>query len=185
MPAVFAAGIKPGAGPGLIFQGIPFIFSSLGTHLPVVSSIIAILFFLAIVVAAMTSVISLIEVGVAFLGERFGVSRRKASLLTFLVCGSVGVLCSLSFGPLRDFTLFGKTIFDLFDWFASNVLLLVMSFIVVVFVGFVMKKEDVRDEITNGGRKKLNDKLFGVIYFLIKWVAPICVLSIFVTNFIM
>ena len=185
MPAVFAAGIQPGAGPGLIFQGVPFIFSSLGVQLPVLSSIIAILFFLAIVVAAMTSVISLIEVGVAFLGDRFGLSRPKAASLTFLVCGSVGVLCSLSFGPLSGVKVVGKTIFDLMDWFASNVLLLVMAFLVVIFVGFVMKKEDVRDEITNGGRKTLNDKLFGIIYFLIKWVAPICVLSIFITNFIL
>ena len=185
MPAVFAAGIKPGAGPGLIFQGIPFIFSSLGARLPVVSSIAAILFFLAVVVAAMTSVISLIEVGVAFLGERFGVARPKACTLIFIICGAVGVLCSLSFGPLSGFTIVGKNLFDLFDWFASNVLLLLMSFIVVLFVGFFMKKEDVWDEITNGGRKTLNAKVFNVIYFLIKWVAPICVLSIFVTNFIL
>lgn len=185
MPAVFAAGIKPGAGPGLIFQGIPFIFSSLGAQLPILSSIIAILFFLAVVVAAMTSVISLIEVGVAFLSDRFGLDRPLGSLLIFLACGAVGVACSLSFGPLSDVTLVGKTIFDLFDWFASNVLLLLMAFLVVVFVGFVMKKEDVRDEITNGGRKTLNVKYFNVLYFLIKWVAPICVLSIFVTNFIL
>ena len=185
MPAVFAAGIKPGAGPGLIFQGIPFIFSSLGANWPLLSSVIAILFFLAIVVAAMTSVISLIEVGVAFLGDRFGVDRRLGSLLIFLVCGAVGVVCSLSFGPLSGLTVVGKNIFDLFDWFASNVLLLAMAFIVVVFVGFVMKKEDVRDEITNGGRKRRNVRCFELVYFLIKWVAPICVLSIFVTNFIL
>ena len=185
MPAVFAAGIQPGAGPGLIFQGIPFIFSSLGASLPILSSIIAILFFLAIVVAAMTSVISLIEVGVAFLSDRFGVDRPLGSLLIFLVCGAVGVVCSLSFGPLAGVTLVGKNIFDLFDWFASNVLLLVMAFVVVVFVGFVMKKEDVRDEITNGGKKAFNARWFNVVYFLIKWVAPICVLSIFITNFIL
>ena len=103
----------------------------------------------------------------------------------FLVCGAVGVLCSLSFGPLSGFTIVGKNLFDLFDWFASNVLLLLMSFIVVIFVGFFMKKEDVWDELTNGGRKTLNAKLFNIIYFLIKWVAPVCVLSIFVTNFIL
>ena len=185
MPAVFAAGIKPGAGPGLIFQGVPFIFSSLGASLPVLSSIIAILFFLAIVVAAMTSVISLIEVGAAFLNDRFGVDRRLSCVLIFLVCGAAGVVCSLSFGPLSGITVVGKNLFDLFDWFASNVLLLVMAFIVVVFVGFVMKKEDVRDELTNGGTKRFNARCFEVVYFLIKWVAPICVLSIFVTNFIL
>ena len=185
MPAVFAAGIEPGAGPGLIFQSVPFIFSSMGAKWPVVSAIVSILFFLAIVVAAMTSVISLIEVGVAFLHERFGMARPKACALVFVLCGAVGVVCSLSFGPLSGIQIVGKNIFDLFDWFASNVLLLLMAFTVVVFVGFVMKKEDVRDEITNGGRKTLNAKLFGGIYFLIKWVAPISVLAIFVTNFIL
>ena len=185
MPAVFAAGIEPGAGPGLIFQTIPFIFSSLGAQMPVLSSVMAILFFLAVVVAAMTSVISLIEVGVAFLGEQFGLDRPISSFLVFLACGAMGVVCSLSFGPLNGVQVVGKNIFDLCDWFASNVLLLLMAFIVVVFVGFVMKKEDVRDEITNGGRKTLNNKLFGVIYFLIKWVAPVSVLAIFVTNFIL
>ena len=111
--------------------------------------------------------------------------RPLGSLLIFLVCGAVGVVCSLSFGPLAGVTLVSKNIFDLFDWFASNVLLLVMAFIVVVFVGFVMKKEDVRDEITNGGKKAFNARWFNVMYFLIKWVAPICVLSIFITNFIL
>ena len=185
MPAVFAAGIEPGAGPGLIFQSVPFIFSSMGAKWPMVSAIVSILFFLAIVVAAMTSVISLIEVGVAFLHDRFGMARRKASALVFVACGAVGVVCSLSFGPLSGIQLAGKNIFDLFDWFASNVLLLLMAFAVVVFVGFVMKKEDVRDEITNGGRKRRNVRWFSVVYFLIKWVAPISVLSIFVTNFIL
>lgn len=185
MPAVFAAGIEPGAGPGLIFQSVPFIFSSMGAKWPVLSAIVSILFFLAIIVAAMTSVISLIEVGVAFLNERFGMSRPKASMLVFFACGAIGVVCSLSFGPLSGIQLVGKNIFDLFDWFASNVLLLLMAFTVVVFVGFVMKKEDVWDEVTNGGRKTLNAKWFGVIYFLIKWVAPISVLSIFITNFIL
>ncbi|MBR1575131.1 MAG: sodium-dependent transporter [Bacteroidales bacterium] len=185
MPAVFAAGIEPGAGPGLIFESVPFIFSSMGTKWPVVSAIVSVLFFLAIVVAAMTSVISLIEVGVAFLHDRFGMDRRRASALVFLVCGAVGVVCSLSFGPLSGFRLAGKNLFELFDWFSSNVLLLLMAFTVVIFVGFVMKKEDVRDEITNGGRKQRNARWFGVIYFLIKWVAPISVLSIFVTNFIL
>ena len=61
-------------------------------------------------------------------------------------------------------------IFDIFDWIASNILLLIMAFLSVVFVGFVMKKEDVRDEFTNGGAKRRNAPLFNAVYFLIKWV---------------
>lgn len=184
MPAVFAAGIEPGAGPGLIFQSIPFIFTKMGAGMPLVSTIIAVLFFLTIVVAAMTSCISLVEVGVAFLSDRYGIRRPVGSLVIFSVCGMAGVLCSLSFGALSSFTVVGMCIFDLFDWFASNILLLIAAFAVVVFVGFVMKKEDVWDEVTNSGAFKVNVKLFNLLYFLIKWVAPAALTLIFITNFI-
>lgn len=185
MPAVFAGGMEPGAGPGLIFQSIPYIFSTLGTKLPVLSSAVSIIFFLAIVVAAMTSCISIMEVGVAYLKDKFGVKRPLGSIVIFLICGILGILCSLSFGPLSGFTIRGMGLFDLFDWFSSNFLLLLMGFAVVIFTGFVMKKEDVMDEVTNSGTKKFNVKIFNTVYFLIKWVAPVAVLLIFITNFIL
>ena len=185
MPAVFAAGIEPGAGPGLIFQSIPFIFCKMGAEMPVLSSIAAILFFFTIIVAAMTSLISLIEVGTLYLVEKYNMTRVKAVAIVFLVCGVAGTLCSLSFGPLSGLKIAEMGIFDLFDWTCSNVLLLIMAFLSVVFVGFVMKKEDVRDEFTNGGTKRRNAPFFGAVYFLIKWVAPIAVLLIFFTNFIL
>lgn len=184
MPAVFAAGIEPGAGPGLIFQSIPFIFTKMGMQLPLVSTVVSVLFFLTIVVAAMTSCISLVEVGVAYLWDRYSIRRPVGSLIIFMLCGLAGVLCSLSFGPLSSLTVGGKCIFDLFDWFASNILLLLAAFAVVVFVGFVMKKEDVWDEVTNSGAFKVNVKLFNLLYFLIKWVAPAALTLIFITNFI-
>ena len=185
MPAVFAAGIEPGAGPGLIFQSIPYIFCKMGQEAPTLSTIASVLFFFTVIVAAMTSLISLIEVGTAFLVEKFGMKRVRAVFAMFLICGTAGVLCSLSFGPLSDLTVAGMNIFDIFDWIASNILLLIMAFLSVVFVGFVMKKEDVRDEFTNGGAKRRNAPLFNAVYFLIKWVAPIAVLLIFFTNFIL
>ena len=185
MPAVFAAGIEPGAGPGLIFQTIPFIFSSLGASSPVLSSVIAVIFFLSIVVAALTSCISLLEVGVSFFHEKYKLARWKGSLLLFFLCGGVGVLCSLSFGSLSSFTIGGKGLFDFCDWLSSNVLLLILAFVSVIFVGFVMGRSNVREEVTNMGSKKFNAKIFPVVYFLIKWVAPIAIAAIFVTNFIL
>jgi NSS family neurotransmitter:Na+ symporter len=59
-----------------------------------------------------------------------------------------------------------------------------MALLTVIFTGFVLKKEDVWDELTNGGTKKVNDKLFGFVYFLIKWVTPVAIVVIFITNFI-
>ncbi len=183
MPAVFAAGIEPGAGPGLIFQTVPYVFAKMGADLPVLSGAVSIIFFLAIIVAAMTSLISLVEVGVSFLMERKGLSRGRACLVVFAICGTLGTLCSLSFGPLANATVAGMSIFDLLDWVCSNILLLVMALLVVIFVGWILPKQVVRDEFTNGGT--VNGRFFPVLYFLIKWVAPIAVVIIFCTNFIL
>ena len=183
MPAVFAAGIEPGAGPGLIFQSVPYIFSSMGAASPVISAVFAVVFFLAVVMAAMTSCISLLEVGVSWLQEKKGLARWKGCLLLFVLCGAVGVLCSLSFGPLSSFKVAGMGIFDLCDWTASNILLLILAFLTTVFVGHVLSRDEVRDEITNHGTANL--RIFPLIYFLIKWVAPLFILLIFITNFIL
>ena len=183
MPAVFAAGIEPGAGPGLVFQSIPYVFSVMGEQLPVVSTIVSVVFFVAIIVAAMTSLISLLEVGVSYLVERHGVRRPRACMLLFLLCGSVGVLCSLSFGPLGGMKIAGMTLFDLMDSLSSNILLPVLAFLVVFFVGRILRREDVREELTYA--HPANARLFGVVYFLIRWVAPIAVVLLFITNFIL
>jgi len=185
MPAVFAAGIEPGAGPGLVFQSIPFIFSSLGSSLPVTSTVASIIFFVTLLVAAMTSCISLLEVGVSFLTENKGMERKKACLLLFAVCGTAGAFCSLSFGPLSSAKIGNMGIFDIFDWLSSNILLPILAFITVIFVGFVMKKDDVRDEMTNAGSLPDNVKLFSVVFFLLKWLAPVAIVLIFITNFIL
>lgn len=185
MPAVFAAGIEPGAGPGLIFKSLPYTFTKMSVGMPLFSSITAILFFFTIIIAAMTSCISLVEVGVAYLVEKFRIRRGSACAIIFAICGGLGILCSLSFGPLSGIKIAGKTIFSFADWLASNVLLLLMALLSVVFVGFVLHKDDVRDEVTNGGSIKGNGRMFNVLYFLIKWVAPIAVVLIFLTNFIL
>lgn len=184
MPAVFAAGIEPGSGPGLIFQSVPYIFAAMGSGMPLLSAVVSTFFFLAVVVAAMTSCISLIEVGVAWMMERFKLSRAAACKWIFLVCGTLGVLCSLSFGPLKDMIIAGRTLFDLFDWVSSNIMLLLMGLLVVIFVGHVMKKDDVRDEITNSGTLRGNSRLFGIFYFLVRWVCPVAVMVIFFFNFL-
>ena len=182
MPAVFAAGIEPGSGPGLIFDTLPFIFSQMGQTMPWLSAIAAILFFLTVLFSALTSSVSLIEVGVAYLTEERGMKRGWACALLLVTTGVVGALCSLSFGPLADRTIFGMTLFDFFDIVASNVLLTIGGLLVVLFVGWKMKKSDIRDEFTNGGTKVWNARLFDFFYFLIRYVAPVGVAILFVSN---
>ena len=182
MPAVFAAGIEPGSGPGLIFDTLPYIFAQMGLEMPWLSSIAAILFFLTILFAALTSSISLIEVGVAYLTEERGFKRGWACVFLFVITGALGGLCSLSFGPLADVKVLGRGFFDLFDTIASNVLLTVGGLLVVLFVGWKMPKADVFDELTNGGTKRRNVRLFNFFYFLIRYIAPVGLLVLILSN---
>jgi len=184
MPAVFAAGIEPGSGPGLIFDTLPYIFAQMGLEMPWISSIAAILFFLTILFAALTSSVSLIEVGVAYLTEERGMKRGWACLLLFFLTGAVGALCSLSFGPLADVKVFDMGLFDFADTFASNVLLTLGGLLVVLFVGWKMARPEVYDEFTNGGAKVWNVRLFNFFYFLIRYVAPVGVAVLFISNLI-
>lgn len=184
MPAVFAAGIEPGAGPGLIFETLPFIFSSLGASVPWLSNIVAILFFVTILFAALTSSVSMLETGVAYLVDEKKMKRSKATIIIFLGCWILSVLCSLSFGVLGDVKLFGKTIFDFCDHVTSDFLMTFGSLLFVLFVGWKMKKEDVRDEFTNGGKLSTNARVFPLFWFLVRFVAPIVIGVIFITTLV-
>ncbi len=175
MPAVFAFGLDPQSGPGLVFETLPYVFSQMPA-----GGIIAILFFVALLVAALTSSISMLEVAVAYLVEEKGFSRVTACILLFVLCLIIGAICSLSFGPLADLKIAGKTVFDFLDSISSNVLMTLGSLMTVIFVGWRLKKTDVYDEFTNGGTLSANAKLFGVLWFMIRYVAPIAVLSVFI-----
>ncbi len=182
MPAVFAAGIAPSSGPGLVFETLPYIFAKMGAGGQAVSCIVAVLFFLTILVAALTSSISILEVGVAYLVEEKGVSRKKATVGLFFAVLAVGVLCSLSFGPLADVKILGEGIFNFCDKLCSNYLMALGALLFSVFVGWKMDKKAVRDELTNNGTLKANGRIFPVVYFLIKYIAPVTIAVIFVTG---
>ena len=183
MPAVFAAGLHPGEGPGLVFETLPYIFNQLGVRMPVTSSIMAGMFFASILVAALTSAISMLEVGVTFLADELGMRRSRATLLLALLVWGIGILCSLSFGPLADVKLMGCTFFDFLDHLCSDWLMPVGGLLFTLFVGWRMGKEDVRDEFTNGGTR--NVRLFGTVYFLIRYFAPVGIVLVFLASVLM
>lgn len=177
MPAVFAFGLNPQEGPGLVFETLPFIFANMPA-----GGIIAILFFIALLVAALTSSVSLVEVGVAWLVEEKHLSRKASTWIVFAMTWIVGILCSLSFGRLSGISIFGNSIFNFLDKFSANFLMPLGALLIVLFVGWKMKKPDVIDEFTNGGTLKGNLRISGFIYFLIKYIAPVAVIIIFLTN---
>lgn len=185
MPAVFAAGIEPGAGPGLIFETLPFIFAKMGVNVPALSYVVAVLFFVTILFAALTSSISMLETGVAYMVDHKNMSRVKATLIIVAGCWTLGILCSLSYGPLADFKILNLTVFDFCDKMTSDFLMTFGSVLFTVFLGWRMSKETVRDEFTNGGTLKTNAKIFDFIYFMIKYVAPVVIVVIFVSNLLL
>ena len=184
MPAVFAAGIEPGDGPGLVFETLPYIFASMGEGSRLISAVVAILFFLTVLVAALSSAISMMEVGVAYLSEEKGVSRSKATAGIFLFAVILGTLCSLSFGPLADVRIQGFSIFDFCDKLCSNFLMMIGALLFSLFVGWKMKKSDVMDELTNSGKIRHGRAFAQVIYYLIKFVAPVAIVLIFVLGLV-
>ena len=177
MPAVFAFGLNPQSGPGLVFETLPYVFSQMP-----VGGVVAILFFVALLVAAITSSISMVEVGVAYLVEEKKIARSWACLIVFAMCWVVGAFCSMSFGPLSEFKICGRTIFDFFDNMSSNILMTLGSLFTVLFVGWRLKKTDIYEEFTNGGSLRLNVRIFGVLWFLIRYIAPLAVFVIFITG---
>ncbi len=182
MPAVFAAGIAPSSGPGLVFETLPFIFAKMGSGGQVISAAVSILFFLTILVAALSSSISMMEVGVAYLVEEKKLTRHKATIILFLITLVVGVLCSLSFGVLSGVKLFGNTIFNFCDRLASNFLMTIGALLFSIFVGWRMDKSAVKDELTNNGKLRGTGKIFPVVYFLIKYIAPVTIAVIFIIG---
>lgn len=177
MPAVFAFGINPQAGPGLVFETLPYIFGQMQA-----GGLIAILFFAALLVAALTSSISMLEVAVAYLVEEKRFSRVWACITLFVICWIVGALCSLSFGPLSDLRINGGNLFDFFDSLSSNVLMTLGSLFTVLFVGWRLKRTDIYDEFTNGVTLSTNVRIFGVLWFLIRYICPLAIISIFLVG---
>ena len=177
MPAVFAFGLNPQEGPGLVFETLPFLFANMP-----LGGFVAILFFLALLVAALTSSVSLFEVGVAWLVEEKHLSRKASTWIVFAVTWAIGVLCSLSFGRLSGISIFGNSIFNFLDKLSANWLMPLGALLIVIFTGWKMKKSDVIDEFTNGGTLRGNARLSGFIYFLIRWLAPVAILIIFLSN---
>lgn len=182
MPAVFAAGIEPGAGPSLVYETLPYIFAKMGAEAPVVGYIVTIVFFLAILMAALSSSISILNVCVEHMVETNKFKRWQAVLLFFVLAMMLGVPCALSFGCMESFTLFGKTVFDICDYLCSNVFMVLGALAFTLFVGWKMKKADVRDEFTNGGKLRFSSRIFPVLYFLVRWVIPMVIVFIFIVS---
>lgn len=175
LPAVFSFGLQPDEGPGLLFIILPEVFAQMPF-----GGIFAIIFFIILFIAALTSAVSLLEVIIAFLSEETKLSRKKSLVISGIVLAFTGTLCSMSLGILSDVQLGGKNIFDFFDVLSSTYLMPAGAFFISIFVGWKMKREDVRDEISNSGQLKVS--CFNLFIFLMRYFVPLAILIIFLNK---
>ena len=177
-PAAFSVGVSPDSGPSLIFITLPNVFQQAFGSISGLGYIVSILFYALLSMAALTSLISLHEVSTAFLQEEMRITRKKAALIVTISCIIVGAFCSLSLGVGKEMLLFGKTLFDLFDFVTGQLFLPMVGFLTCIFIGWFVPHKIVKDEFTNWGTLR-NEHIFHAYLFLVKYVCPICILFIF------
>ena len=180
-PAAFSVGVNPDSGPSLIFITLPNVFQQAFAQMPVVGYVIAVMFFLLLSLAALTSLISLHEVSTAFIHEELHVTRKRAAVIVTILTSIIGVFCSLSLGATDKLILFGRPLFDWFDFITGQIFLPVVGFLTCIFIGWFVPHKIVRDEFTNWGT--LRGRFFHLFLFLVKYVCPICILFIFLHQF--
>ena len=176
-PAAFSVGVQPDSGPSLIFITLPNVFQQAFSSMPAVGYVIGILFYALLVFAALTSTISMHEIGTAFFYEEMHLTRRKAAWILTAVCSVLAVFCSLSIGAVDGIRLFGLSLMDFCDLLTAQVMLPAGALLTSIMLGWFVSAKTVGDEFTNQGTVSL--RLFGVWLFCVRFVVPLCILLIF------
>jgi NSS family neurotransmitter:Na+ symporter len=174
-PAVFTYGMQPTAGPKLVFEVLPSIFVNMPGGI-----FWSTLFFVLLFVASLTSTISMSEISIAYFTREHGMTRNRATMLTIAIGLVFGTLCALSFGSLSGVSILGKSIFDSFDFLASNILLPLGGLIISVFTGWFLDRRLVKTELgMTSGKLRIAGRL---IIFSLRWIAPICIAIVFIVG---
>lgn len=178
-PLVFANGLEPGAGPGLIFQTLPLAFGQMTGGV-----LFGTLFFALLVVAAITSAISLLEPVVEWLEEQKGISRLSGALMGGLSIWLLGLLTILSFNEWADVHPLGfipvfaeKTIFDLLDDVTANIMMPLGGLMIAIFTGWYMNRQALQNQLALG-----NGALFNSFLFVLRFITPAAVATVFIYN---
>lgn len=178
-PAVMSFGLDGEGleGATLVFVTLPEVFAQMP-----LTRFWSSLFFLLLMVAALTSTISLAEVSIAFFQDHFRMSRRKACWLVMLPLIPLSAVSSLSQGILSDFRILGLNWFDFLDNLATNIMLPIVAILTCVFIGWAAPKRYLKGELSNNG--KLNGSFIPAVSFIVKYVAPALIAVILVANFL-
>lgn len=174
-PAVFSFGIEPTTGPELVFITLPNVFEQLPF-----GNIWSFVFFVLLALAALTSTISLHEVSTAYVHEEYHVSRKKAAIIVSVGVTIVGILCSLSMGLLKSYTLFGLNFFNLLDFVTAKIMLPLGGMMICIFTAKRVDKLLLKEEVTNHGTIRFY--FFSTYVFFVKYIAPIGIGLIFLNE---
>lgn len=174
-PAVFSFGISPTSGPDLVFVTLPSLFQQMtGGY------VLSILFFALLLIAALTSAVSITEVLVAYCMEEFKVSRREAIVFISLFVMLMAAVCAISQMSGSSLRVAGMDLFDLFDKVSATYMLPVGAFFITIFAGWVFGRERFRSQVTCGGL--YNTHIYPLVLFIVRYIAPVVILMIFLTK---
>jgi NSS family neurotransmitter:Na+ symporter len=180
-PAAFSVGVQPDSGPSLIFITLPSVFQQAFDLMPLAGYVMGVLFYALLVFAALTSTISMHEIGTAFFSEEFHLSRKKAAWIVTSVCSVLAVLCSLSVGAVDGIALFGVSLMDFCDFLTAQIMLPLGAFLTSLFVGWFVDQRLLRDEFTNQGTVSVG--FFRAYQFSVRFIVPLCIVLIFLHQF--
>lgn len=179
-PAAFAVGVRPDSGPSLIFITLPAVFQEAFASIPTLGYVISILFYLLLVLAALTSTISMHEIGTALFHEELKLSRNKGAWIETIVCCVIAILCALSCGAAPALQLFDMKFIDFCDFITAKFFMPAAAFFTCFLLGWVVPKKVAKEELTNNG--KLKGTIFPIYLFLIRYVVPLCIFAIFLKE---
>lgn len=180
-PAAFSVGVQPDSGPSLIFITLPNVFREAFGAMPVVGYVISILFYALLVFAALTSTISMHEIGTAFFHEELHIPRKRAAWILTIVCSTITVFCSLSVGAYEGLRVLGLSLMDFCDYLTAQYMLPLGAFLTSIMLGWFVNRDTVQEEFTNSGT--ISVALFRVWLFAIRYVVPVCIVLIFLHQF--
>lgn len=180
-PAAFSVGVSPDSGPSLIFITLPNVFQQAFAAMPVLGYIISILFYALLALAALTSTISMHEIGTAYFHEEMKLTRKQAACIITAIAGLLCILSSLSVGACGELQLFGMSLMDFFDFLTAQILLPIGALLTCIYVGWAAPKKVVQDELTNCGTIK--GTLLTAYLFAVRFICPAAITMIFLDQF--
>ena len=145
--------------------------------MPVIGYVISVLFYMLLALAALTSTISMHEIGTAFLYEELHVSRRTGATIETAICSVIGIMCALSCGASDAFVFNGKSLLDCCDFFTAQILMPLGAFLTSILLGWIVPRRLVHREFTNNGT--VSRHVWHLYLFAVRFICPICIIAVF------